>query len=57
VRVNKPLLRRLSFLLKALFAANHRWAMARGEEAVAVELLRRRASARLWPRLVLPATV
>ncbi len=57
VRVNKPLLRRLSFLLKPIFAANHRWAMGRGEEAVVDELLRRRASARLRPRLVLPATV
>jgi hypothetical protein len=31
LRAEKPLLRYLSFLLKPLFCANHRWAMARGE--------------------------
>jgi hypothetical protein len=41
LRAEKPLLRRLSFLLKPLFAANHRWAMARGEESLALELARR----------------
>jgi Polyketide cyclase / dehydrase and lipid transport len=46
-RVNaaKPLLRRLSWLLKPGFAANHRWAMARGQESLALELRRRRAAA------------
>jgi hypothetical protein len=39
----KPLLRRLSWLLKPGFAANHRWAMARGQESLALELRRRRA--------------
>ena len=43
VRARKPLLRALSFLLKPIFAANHRWAMARGEESLRLELLRRRA--------------
>jgi hypothetical protein len=43
IRAEKPLLRRLSFLLKPMFAANHRWAMARGEESLRLELLRRRA--------------
>lgn len=43
IRAEKPLLRRLSFLLKPIFAANHRWAMARGEESLALELRRRRA--------------
>ena len=38
----KPLLRRLSWLLKPVFAANHHWAMARGEESLALELRRRR---------------
>jgi hypothetical protein len=42
VRAAKPLLRRLSWLLKPAFAANHRWAMARGEESLALELRRRR---------------
>lgn len=39
---DKPMLRRLSFLLKPIFAANHRWAMARGEESLLLELRRRR---------------
>lgn len=43
VSVGKPLLRRLSWLLKPAFAANHRWAMARGHESLALELRRRRA--------------
>jgi hypothetical protein len=42
VRAEKPLLRYASFLLKPLFAANHRWAMARGEEGLKAELARRR---------------
>jgi len=32
VSASKPLLRRLSWLLKPVFSANHRWAMARGAE-------------------------
>lgn len=43
IEANKPLLRYLSFLLRPLFAANHRWAMARGEESLQRELSRRRA--------------
>lgn len=43
IRAEKPLLKYLSFLLKPLFAANHRWAMARGEEGLERELARRRA--------------
>jgi len=41
IRAEKPLLRYLSFLLKPVFSANHRWAMARGEESLKVELGRR----------------
>jgi hypothetical protein len=44
IRADKPLLRRLSFLMRPLFEANHRWAMARGEESLQLELRRRRAS-------------
>ncbi len=43
IRADKPLLRALSFALKPVFAANHRWAMARGEESLRLELARRRA--------------
>ena len=42
VRASKPLLRYLPFVMKPLFAANHRWAMARGEESLVRELARRR---------------
>lgn len=41
IRAEKPLLRCLSFLLKPIFSANHRWAMARGEESLRSELGRR----------------
>ena len=44
ISAEKPLLRNLSFVLKPLFEANHRWAMARGEESLRLELLRRRAT-------------
>jgi hypothetical protein len=44
IRAEKPLLRSLSWLLKPVFSANHRWAMARGEESLKLELLRRRAA-------------
>ncbi len=42
IRAQKPLLRRLTWLLRPAFAANHRWAMARGEESLRLELRRRR---------------
>ncbi len=44
IRAEKPLLQQLSFLMKPLFAANHRWAMAQGEESLKLELARRRAT-------------
>lgn len=44
IRGDKPLFRALSFILKPLFAANHRWAMARGAESLALELRRRRTN-------------
>jgi len=43
VTATKPLLRRLAWLLKPAFKANHVWAMARGEESLRLELRRRRA--------------
>jgi hypothetical protein len=43
IEADKPLLRYLTPVLRPLFAANHRWAMARGEESMALELRRRRA--------------
>jgi hypothetical protein len=44
VHADKPLLRYGSFIFKPIFAANHRWAMARGEESLKLELARRHAS-------------
>ena len=42
IHASKPLLRRLSWLLKPAFSANHHWAMRRGEESLRLELRRRR---------------
>lgn len=43
IAADKPLLRRLSWLMKPIFSANHRWAMAQGEQSLKLELARRRA--------------
>lgn len=44
VHAAKPLLRRLSWLLRPVFSANHHWAMTKGCESLQLELLRRRAA-------------
>ena len=41
ITASKPLVKYLSPLLRPMFAANHRWAMARGEESLRRELHRR----------------
>jgi hypothetical protein len=43
IRADKPLLRYLSFIMKPVFSANHRWAMSMGEESLRLELMRRHA--------------
>ena len=43
IRADKPLLRRLSWLLKPVFSLNHHWAMATGERSLRLELERRHA--------------
>jgi len=43
INATKPLLRYGGFLFRPIFAANHRWAMARGLESLELELRRRRA--------------
>ncbi len=43
IRAEKPLLRYFSLMMKPIFSANHRWAMAKGEESLNMELARRRA--------------
>lgn len=40
IRAEKPLIKRLSFLLKPIFSANHEWAMAKGEAGLRKELTR-----------------
>lgn len=44
IAAEKPLLRLFSFVMKPIFSANHRWAMAKGEESLRLELARRRAT-------------
>lgn len=43
IRAEKGVLRRLSFVVKPVLGANHRWAMARGRDSMRIELARRRA--------------
>lgn len=42
ISAEKPLLRRLTWLLRGLFSANHEWAMRKGLESLKLELRRRR---------------
>ena len=44
IKAEKPLFRVFSFMLRPIFSANHRWAMARGEESLKLELERRHAA-------------
>jgi hypothetical protein len=43
IRASKPVIQKLSFLLKPIFRSNHNWTMQRGQESLKLELLRRRA--------------
>jgi hypothetical protein len=43
IRADKPILRYGSFLMKPIFAANHHWAMRKGEESLKLELALRHA--------------
>ena len=44
ILAEKPLLRAFSFIMKPMFEANHRWAMAQGETSLLLELERRNAA-------------
>ena len=44
IKAEKTLLRYFSFIMKPLFAANHRWAMAKGEVSLKLELARQHAA-------------
>lgn len=52
IRADKPLLRYGSFIFKPIFAANHHWAMARGEESLRLEIERRHATSEAERALV-----
>lgn len=52
LRADKPLLKYFSFVLKPIFAANHRWAMQQGETSLKLELLRRRAASEFERRRI-----
>lgn len=54
IRADKPLLRFGSPVLRPLFAANHRWAMRKGEESLKLEIVRRHAPSPAARVLVLP---
>jgi uncharacterized protein YndB with AHSA1/START domain len=43
VRVEKPWMRKIEFLLKPAFTLNHNWVMRRGERGLRAELIRRAA--------------
>jgi hypothetical protein len=49
IRAEKPLLKRLTWLMRPIFSANHNWAMERGEESLQLELRRRRGIASASP--------
>lgn len=44
IKAEKPLLRYFSIIMKPIFSANHRWAMAKGEESLKLELVRQHAA-------------
>ena len=46
VRAEKPIVRKLSWLLKPLFVSNHRWVMSQGRRGLEDELARLRACTR-----------
>lgn len=54
IAVDKPGVKQLSFLLKPIFEANHRWAMEQGEKSLKLELLRRRAPSEAARKAVPP---
>ena len=55
IKANKPIIEKLSFLLKPIFRSNHNWTMRRGEESLALELLRRRAKSEKEAACIPPA--
>ena len=54
ISAEKTLLRRLTWLLRPIFSANHHWAMAKGEESIKLELRRRGAKPEDRAKIPLP---
>jgi hypothetical protein len=54
LHATKPLLRRLGWLLKPAFSANHTWAMRQGEESLRLELRRQRQGGSSGPPIPPP---
>lgn len=54
IEAQKPLLKKLTFLLRPIFSANHLWAMRKGEESLKLEILRRRATTEAARKLIPP---
>jgi hypothetical protein len=44
ITAEKPLLKKLSWLLRPVFSANHHWAMRMGEKSLKLEIMRREAA-------------
>ncbi|KXK22018.1 MAG: hypothetical protein UZ15_CFX003001137 [Chloroflexi bacterium OLB15] len=44
IEATKPILRDYSWIMKPIFGMNHKWAMARGQESLIIELMRRKAT-------------
>lgn len=49
ISAEKPLLRKLTWLLRRVFSANHEWAMRKGLESLELELRRRRGVLQVPP--------
>ncbi len=49
IAVDKPLLRRLTWLLRSVFSANHEWAMRQGRKSRELEIRRRRGEQQVPP--------
>lgn len=47
ISAEKPILRKLTWLLRSVFSANHEWAMRKGLESIELELRRRRGESRV----------
>ena len=49
ISAEKPILKKLTWLLRSIFAANHEWAMRKGLESLELELRRRRGERQVPP--------